>query len=242
MLFRSHPWKQSEHQPISDAIFTAWTNVAANPISKVANLGMNLQILAASAINTPANEKAALLNKVGMAFEKFKGIPSDDTLINAGLPALDFAARIDRVTALNRSISPTARTTPERQIEVATMGLAEVAKILKDYAEYPIASQLQVAVDSLKSSNGIDKNLFKFGQALCYQKNEVRAELKADWVYSTDRSHPQGLSTVYPQIPTNRSANMSGRLMASLRVSCKPSRISSSAGKTSMLPFGRSCH
>ncbi|AFY92853.1 hypothetical protein [Chamaesiphon minutus] len=195
---KPHRWEQSQNQPISEAIFTAWTNVAANPISKVANLGMNLQMLAQNAINTPANEKAVLLNKIGTAFEKLKAIPSNDVLINAGLPALDLQAGIDRVTALNHSISPLERTTPERQIEVATTGLAQVAKILKDYAEYPVASQLQVAVDSLKSSNGINEDLFKFGLALCYQKNEVRAELKADWVYSIDKSPPRGLSTVLP--------------------------------------------
>jgi hypothetical protein len=194
----AHKWNRQSNQSISEAIFTAWTSVANNPISKVANLGMNLQILAASATNTPAHEKAALLHKIGTAFEKLKGIPSDKYLLKSGLPALDLQARIDRVTALNRSISPMERITPERQIEVATTGLAEVATILKNYAEYPVASQLQIAVDSLKSSNGINEDLFKFGQALCYQKNEVRAELKADWVYSTDKSHPRGLSTVLP--------------------------------------------
>jgi hypothetical protein len=183
---KPHRWERSQNQPISEAIFTIWTNVANNPISKVANLGMSLQMLAANAINTPASEKAALLHKIGTAFEKFKGIPSNDVLINAGLPAL------------NRSISQTVETTPERQIEVATTGLAQVATILKDYAEYPVASQLQVAVDSLKSSNGINEDLFKFGQSLCYQKNEVREQLKADWVYSTDKSPPRGLSTVLP--------------------------------------------
>ncbi|AFY93167.1 hypothetical protein Cha6605_2072 [Chamaesiphon minutus PCC 6605] len=195
---KPHRWERSQNQPISEAIFTAWTKVAANPISKVANLGMNLQMLAANAMNIPANEKAALLHKIGTAFEKLKAIPSNDVLINAGLPALDLQARIDRVTAINRSISPLERITSQPQIEIATTGLAQVATILKDYAEYPVASQLQVAVDSLKSSNGINEDLFKFGQALCYQKNEVRSELKADWVYSTDKSHSQGLSTVLP--------------------------------------------
>jgi hypothetical protein len=193
-----HPWYRSQNQPISDAIFTTWTNVAANPISKVANLGMNLQMLAASATNTPASEKAALLNKIGKGFEKLKGIPSDEDLIIAGLPALDLQTRIERVTALNRSMETLDATALERRIEIATTGLAQVATILKDYAEYPIASQLQIAVDSLKSKNGIDARLFDFGQALCYQKNEVREQLKADWVYSTDKSHPRGLSTVLP--------------------------------------------
>jgi hypothetical protein len=193
-----HRWKRQDNQPISEAIFTAWTEVADNPISKVANLGMNLQMLAQNASNIPADEKAALLNKVGIAFEKLKDIPSDDNLINAGLPALDLKSRIRKVIDLNQGMLPIPETTPERQIEIATAGLAQVATILKDYAEYPVASQLQIAVDSLKSSNGIDKDLFKFGQALCYQKNEVRAELKADWVYSTDKSHPQGRSTTLP--------------------------------------------
>jgi hypothetical protein len=98
---KPHRWERSQNQPISEAIFTIWTNVANNPISKVANLGMSLQMLAANAINTPASEKAALLHKIGTAFEKFKGIPSNDVLINAGLPALDLQARIERVTALN---------------------------------------------------------------------------------------------------------------------------------------------
>jgi hypothetical protein len=194
----AHEWNRQSNQPISEAIFTTWTKVAANPISKVANLGMNLQMLAQNAINTPASEKVALLDKIGTAFEKFKVIPSNEDLITAGLPALDFQARIDRVKALNRSIVQTVETTPELRIEVATTGLAQVATILKDYAEYPIASQLQVAVDSLKSKNGIDENLFTFGQALCYQKNEVREQIKADWVYSTDKSPPRGLSTVLP--------------------------------------------
>lgn len=66
---------------------------------------MNLQMLAQNAINTPANEKAALLHKVGMAFSKLKNIPSDDTLINLGLPALDLANRIDRVRALSQGLS-----------------------------------------------------------------------------------------------------------------------------------------
>ncbi len=194
----AHKWNRQSNQPISEAIFTTWTKVAANPISKVANLGMNLQMLAQNAIKTPASEKAALLDKIGRGFEKLKGIPSDENLITAGLPALDLQTRIDRVKALNRSIAQTFENTPERQIEVATTGLAQVATILKDYAEYPVASQLQIAVDSLKSSNGIDKNLFNFGQSLCYQKNEVREQLKADWVYSNDKSPPCGLSTVLP--------------------------------------------
>jgi hypothetical protein len=109
---KPHRWKRSQNQPISEAIFTTWTKVAANPISKVANLGMNLQMLAQNAINTPANEKAVLLNKIGTAFDKLKAIPSNDVLINAGLPALDLQARIDRVTALNRSISPLDRIYP----------------------------------------------------------------------------------------------------------------------------------
>ena len=102
---KPHRWERSQNQPISEAIFTTWTKVAANPISKVANLGMNLQMLAQNAINTPANEKAALLHKVGMAFSKLKNIPSDDTLINLGLPALDLANRIDRVRALSQGLS-----------------------------------------------------------------------------------------------------------------------------------------
>jgi hypothetical protein len=192
----AHEWNRQNNQPISEAIFTTWTNVAANPISKVANLGMNLQMLAANAINTPASEKAALLRNVGMAFDKLKVIPSDDTLINAGLPALDLAVRIERIKVLSKEL-PLQKVTPESTQFIA-QGLAEVATILKDYAEYPVASQLQIAVDSLKSRTGINNNLFKFGQALCYQKNEVREQLKADWVYSTDKSPPRGLSTVLP--------------------------------------------
>ena len=153
---------------------------------------MNLQMLAQNAINTPAHEKAALLNKVGIAFSKLKNIPSDDTLINLGLPAFDLANRTRRVTALSGGL-PLQEATQE-STQLVTQGLTEVATILKDYAEYPVASQLQVAVDSLKSSNGIDDNLFKFGLALCYQQNEVRAEIKADWVYSVDKSPPRGLT------------------------------------------------
>ncbi len=193
-----HRWNRSENQPISEAIFITWTHVAANPISKVASLGMNLQMLAQNADNIPADRKAALFNKIGVGFEKLKNIPSDDALIDAGLPALDLQTRIESVSALNRSIYQTDGISNERQIQIATTGLAQVATILKDYAEYPIASQLQVAVDSLKSSNGIDEDLFDFGQSMCYQKNEVRVDLKADWVYSTDKSHPRGLSTVLP--------------------------------------------
>jgi hypothetical protein len=192
----AHEWNRQSNQPISEAIFTTWTKVAANAISKVASLGMNLQMLAQNAINTPAHEKAALLNRVGMAFSKLKNIPSDDTLINAGLPALDLANRTRRVTALSGRLFVQEAT--QESTQLVTQGLTEIATILKDYAEYPIASQLQVAVDSLKSSNGIDEDLFKFGLALCYQQNEVRAEIKADWVYSVDKSPPRGLSTVLP--------------------------------------------
>ena len=71
----AHEWNRQSNQPISEAIFTTWTKVAANPISKVANLGMNLQMLAQNAINTPANEKAVLLNKVGIAFSKLNNTP-----------------------------------------------------------------------------------------------------------------------------------------------------------------------
>jgi hypothetical protein len=192
----AHEWNRQNNQPISEAIFTTWTNVAANPISKVANLGMNLQMLAANAINTPASEKAALLDKIGREFEKLRNIPSDDTLINAGLPALDLAVRIERIKLLSKEL-PLQKVTPESTQFIA-QGLAQVATILKDYAEYPVASQLQIAVDSLKSRTGINNSLFNFGQALCYQQNEVREQLKADWVYSTDKSPPRGLSTVLP--------------------------------------------
>lgn len=79
----AHEWKRQDNQPISEAIFTAWTNVAANPISKVANLGMNLQMLAQNAKNTPDPKKPALLKQVAFAFEKLDNIPSDKYLIRA---------------------------------------------------------------------------------------------------------------------------------------------------------------
>jgi hypothetical protein len=190
-----HPWLKEEGQAVSHAIFKGWTRVADNPIGKVANLGMNMQILAQNAANTPDQQKPDLLAKVYKKFAKLEDIPDNDYLVSAGLPALDLNKRIGNIKSLYQGMSDLKGTgAKEQRIEMATQGLAEVSSLLKNYAEYPVASLLQTSVDYLKSSNGIDERLFNFGQNLAYQQNSVRSQMKSDWVYSSG-SPPAGVET-----------------------------------------------
>jgi hypothetical protein len=194
-----HPWLKQEGQAVSHAIFTAWTRVANNPIGKVANLGMNMQVLAQNATNIPDQQKPDLLTKVYKKFSKLNDIPDNDYLVSAGLPALDLSERIGNIRALHQAMSGLKG---DQQIEMATQGLVQVASLLKDYAEYPVASLLQTSVDYLKSSNGIDERLFDFGQKLAYQENSVRKQMKSDWAYSIG-SPPQGVETTALSANTN---------------------------------------
>lgn len=198
-----HPWLKQEGQEVSQAIFKAWTRVADNPIGKVANLGMNMQILAQNATNTPDGQKPELLAKIYKKFSKLDDIPDNDYLVSTGLPALDLNKRIGNIKSLYQEMSFLKEASSnEQRIEIANQGLVQVSSLLKDYAEYPVASLLQTSVDYLKSSNGIDERLFDFGQKLAYQENSVRKQMKNNWVYSTG-SPPQGVETTALSANTN---------------------------------------
>jgi hypothetical protein len=158
-------------ESISTSIGAAWIETAKNPIGKVANQAMILESLAQNITYAPASERENLLRQVQRCFQKIDPLKiiTDDALKKAGLPALNLADRIQQVIDADASKS--------------AKPLQEAVGILTDYAMYPMAKNLQVAVDIAKSNQGITEAFQDFSHQIAYDKHELRKGLKSAEVY-----------------------------------------------------------
>ncbi len=167
-------------ESISTSIGSAWIETAKNPIGKVANQAMILESLAQNITYAPVNERENLLRQVQHCLQKIDPLKiiSDDALQKAGLPALNLVERIQQV--IDADINK-----PEKPLQ-------ETVAILTDYAMYPMAKNLQVAVDIAKSNQGINEAFQAFSRQIAYDKHDLRNSLKSADVY-LDRRLPNNI-------------------------------------------------
>jgi hypothetical protein len=167
-------------ESISTSIGAAWIETAKNPIGKVANQAMILESLAQNITYAPPSEHETLLSQIQKCFQKIDPLKiiSDDALQKAGLPALNLSDRIQQVIDADRN--------------KPTKPLQEAVGILTDYAMYPMAKNLQVAVDIAKSNQGINEAFQAFSHQIAYDKHDLRNNLKSANVY-LDRPLPNNI-------------------------------------------------
>jgi hypothetical protein len=168
---------------ISESIAAAWIKTAENPIGKVADRAMILESLAQNITYSDPAQHQQLLQAVAKSFSKINpaAIPKDDQLVAAGLPPLDLPNRIQQVMAADAQ-------NPAKPLK-------EAVKILEDYAKYPMAKNLQTAVDIAKSNQGINESFQKFAEKICYQEHALRRDIKSPTVY---QDRPLANNTVDP--------------------------------------------
>lgn len=168
---------------ISESIAAAWIKTAENPIGKVADRAMILESLAQNITYSDPAQHKQLLQAVTKSFSKINpaAIPKDDQLIASGLPPLDLPNRIQRVITAGSS-SPAEP-------------LKEAVSILQDYAKYPMAKNLQTAVDIAKSNQGISEVFQDFAEKICYQEHALRRDIKSPVIY---QDRPLKNNTVDP--------------------------------------------
>jgi hypothetical protein len=166
-----HPRLPDEHLSVS--IGKAWCITAQNPVGKVASQSMILESLAQNITETLPARSPGLLTRIIKTFGEIDpaSIPTDEMFEHSGLPALDLAARIKSVV--------------DADLNNPTGGLAQAVSILEDYAKYPMAKNLQTAVDIAKSNKGIDEDFQDFGSQLAYQKHAMRLNMRKPEIYLT---------------------------------------------------------
>jgi hypothetical protein len=182
-----HPRLPNEH--ISMSIGKAWVKTAQNPVGLVANRSMILESLAQHITHTthPKDlEDLKVIVTASFRDIKPKDIPTDKQLEQSGLPPLNLAERIKSVA------NPGKKDTKQT--------LQETVSILEEYAKYPMAKNLQIAVDIAKSNVGIDQAVQDFGSKLSYQEHHLRSSIKASRSYSTDPLRNNTIDPVGQQV------------------------------------------
>ncbi|NJR32533.1 MAG: hypothetical protein HC778_06530, partial [Chamaesiphon sp. CSU_1_12] len=173
-----HLWHEGE--PLTQAIWRAWDVTANNPTGKVANQSIILQSLASETVYIDSNRKIGLLKQIGVAYSEIplEEIPSDEYLVERGLPPMQLTAKIESIVKASREIDAQ----PDR-LAFAAWNLGNVNRLLKDYCESAVAKNLQTAVDTAKSSVGIDEMIHAFGESLQYKSHQLRQNVKKPDIY-----------------------------------------------------------
>jgi hypothetical protein len=182
-----HPRLPHEH--LSMSIGKAWVKTAQNPVGLVANRSMILESLAQHiTYTTNPQDRASLKYFIAKSFKEIKpeDIPSDRQLAKSGLPPLNLATRIQSIATATKKNSEQA--------------LLETVAILEDYAKYPMAKNLQTAVDIQKSNQGIDHALHDFGSKLSYQQHKLRTSMKDLESYATKQLENNTIDPVGQQV------------------------------------------
>lgn len=175
-----HLWNDDE--PLTQAIWRAWDVTANNPTGKVANQSIILQSLASETVYIEPKRKIGLLKQIATAYSDIptEAIPSDEYLVERGLPPMQLAAKIESIVRASRQIEtlPAAE-----QLALAEQNLGNVNRLLKVYCDSAVAKNLQTAVDTMKSSVGIDETIHEFGESLQYKSHQLRQNVKKPDIY-----------------------------------------------------------
>jgi hypothetical protein len=175
-----HFWHESE--PLTQAIWRAWDVTANNPTGKVANQSMILQSFATETAYIDSNRKIGLLKQIGTAYSEIEpeAIPSDEYLVERGLPPMQIAAKIESIVRASKEIDAQS---PADRLAFAERNLDNVNRFLKAYCDSAVAKNLQTAVDTAKSSVGIDETIHEFGESLQYKSHQLRQNVKKPDIY-----------------------------------------------------------
>jgi hypothetical protein len=175
-----HLWHEGE--PLTQAMWRAWDVTANNPTGKVANQSIILQSLAAETVYIDSRRKINLLKQIGAAYSdiSIEEIPTDEYLVERGLPPMQLAVKIESIVRASNEID--AQPVADR-LAMAERSLAIADQLLKSYCEAPVAKNLQIAVDTAKSSVGIDESIHEFGERIQYKAHELRQHVKKPDIY-----------------------------------------------------------
>ncbi|MEM8805359.1 MAG: hypothetical protein AAGF01_04940 [Cyanobacteria bacterium P01_G01_bin.38] len=177
-----HPWDEGESH--AAATWWAWEITADNPTGKVANVGMTLQSLALETMYAPAEQREDLLRQVSLHYSKQlrladEGklfIPDDTWWQSKGFPAYQFKERMEDIA---QAVSQLDRVQdPQQRKQFVEDRLKFASRLLLDVVNGPNAVNLQTAVDTAKSSRGIDKSIHAFAQALRHKEHLLRQHYK----------------------------------------------------------------
>jgi hypothetical protein len=175
-----HLWHEGES--LTQAIWRAWDITANNPTGKVANQSIILQSLASETVYIEPQRKIGLLRQIGAAYSEIpiEEIPNDEYLIERGLPPMQLAAKIESIVKASEEIDAQ----PDR-LAFAERNLGNVNRLLKAYCDSAVAKNLQAAVDTAKSSVGIDETIHSFGELIQYKSHQLRQNVKKPDIYLT---------------------------------------------------------
>ena len=181
-----HIWAENESH--STATWRAWEITADNPTGKVANAGMTLQALALELKYAPAEKQEALLRQVSTHFSKVLSqadagkvsIPDDDWLSNQGFSPF-YREKMESIVESSATVKSIPDAVEKR--ESTTEALQQASDFLSEVANGPNAVNLQTAVDTAKSSRGIDEELHGFVMSLQYKPDELRQAKKDTSAY-----------------------------------------------------------
>ncbi|AFY92555.1 hypothetical protein [Chamaesiphon minutus] len=175
-----HPWHEGES--LTQAIWRAWDITANNPTGKVANQSIILQSLASETVYIEPERKIGLLKQIGTAYSEIpiEVIPNDEYLIDHGLPPMQLAEKIENIVQASKQLD---RLPVAERLAFAELNLGNVNRLLKSYCDSAVAKNLQTAVDTAKSSVGIDETIHEFGERLQYKSHQLRQNVKKPDIY-----------------------------------------------------------
>jgi hypothetical protein len=186
-----HTWNQ-EQESLSEATWRAWEITANNPTGKVANVGIILQSLALETQYIATEQKEPLLVQISAHYKKLLEsdtvIPDDTALVSNGFPAYGFRDRMNTIAQVADQLSKMPDV-EQRQQFVETQ-LSNVYQLLIDVVDGPNAVNLQTAVDTAKSSKGIDESIQAFAKALAHKSHELRQHQKDSTIYTNGKLMP----------------------------------------------------
>jgi hypothetical protein len=189
-----HEWQVGESR--SAATWRAWQTTANNPTGQVANAGMALRSFAWETQYAPDDRKEALLKDISKHYAKQlkkvdRGnlqVPTDQQLQDNSFPAYHLLPRMQAIANANVEIQNIKA--PEQRRQFVDEKLAATYRLLMDTVDGPNAMNLQTAVDTAKSSRGIDEQVQAFAEALKYKSHELQQNQKSPKVYVQGKVMP----------------------------------------------------
>ena len=181
-----HEWN-SDRESHSAATWRAWEQTAQNPTGMVANVGMTLQSLAMETIYVGDDRKEALLQEISVHHQKILAkVQTGKLVIPTGVLRYNVKERMESIAAASHDL-----TKVKDKVGFVDDRLSLVNELLNDMVNGPNAVNLQTAVDTAKSSRGIDLEVQALMQALAHRKHLLRANQRTPDIYT----HGQVLPT-----------------------------------------------
>ena len=174
-----HEWN-SDRESHSAATWRAWERTAQNPTGMVANVGMTLQSLAMETVYISDNRKEALLEEISAHHRKILArVQAGKLVIPEGVLKYDVKERIETIAASSQDLK-----TVKGKAGFVDDRLNLVNELLNDLVNGPNAMNLQTAVDTAKSSRGIDLEVQALMQSLAHHKHLLRSNQRNPEIYT----------------------------------------------------------